>query len=256
MSLGPMFKGQTPSEPALITVTAPDGTPRDLALFTADGHLYAPDGTDVSAGSYTQVADAPNGLVQFDWPIPSAFDDAGIYLLQIELTTADPDVLDFTTVVEIEVLPDAPPDAQDLRVTTAQVERNTGKAVSTADIATAQALVSLFVARNLSDPLVWDAILDQDRYWLSLAISHQAAWARTHIPDDSVPVGAVSVTAGDVSINYGAGGASTEDMLLAPLAKMSLKRVRWVGNRTIHATPLLGMGRNPLRPLWEVTVRS
>lgn len=252
MSIGPFYTSSTPAEPALISITTPDGSPRVLTGYTAEGLLFAPDWTDVSAGSFTQVVNAAEGLVQFDWPVPSAFTDAGIYILQIQLTTADPLTLDFSTEVEVEVRAGLPPTTEILRVTTAEVEANTGVAVSTADIRQAQGLIGLFVARNLADDIVWDDISTQDKYWLSLATSHQAAWSRSHPADDTVPVGAVSVKAGDVSVNYGAGGASTETTMLSPLAKMALKRVQWVGNRTIHAKPFLGEGRKPIRPMWEV----
>jgi hypothetical protein len=249
-----MHTGQTPGDPALITVTSPDGAARDLTDYTVNGVLYAPDGTDVSTGSYTQISDAEEGLVQFDWPVPSAFDVPGVYLLTLELTTADPDILDITTSVEVEVIVAPPPSVLTLRATTETVSAVTGRSVSSLDISAAQSVITLFTARNLSDDDVWDSFTDESQYWISLAICHQAVFVRDSGNDDitlRVPAGAASVSAGDVSVTM-ASATSDEGTLLSPLARMALSRVSWMTHRTIHATPFLGNPhRTPMRPLWE-----
>lgn len=251
MTIGPFYAGQTPAEPALITVLTPDGIPRDLTGYTATGVLYSPDGSDVSTGSVTVISGPSSGEVQFDWPVPSAFDTAGVYLLQIRLTTADPDILDFTTELDVEVRAALPRDVSHLRVTAEEVEFNTGQVVGAAHIAKAQTVVGLFTARNFADDATWAGVGERDRHWIRLAISHQAAWVKTHPPIDDGLVGASSVKTGDVSVSY-SGGVTVEAAHLSPLARMSIQRVAWTGGRTMHATPFLGAAtRTPIRPMWS-----
>lgn len=249
MALGSFFVGQTPGEPALVTVTTPDGLERDLTGYTATGVMYAPDGTGNEEG-VTQITDATAGLIQYNFPVPTFFDVPGIYLIQFELTNADPDVLDFTTIIEVEVLAALAPDVTDARVTTEQVFTNTGVAVSAADILVSQSEIGLVVGFDLAST-DWDDLSASDQRWLQLAICHQAAQHASGNGDGTYrPAGATRVKAGSVEVTYGPGGSPVEE-LLAPLARMAISNLSWQGYRTIHPAPFLtSVPRQPDSRLW------
>lgn len=243
MSLGIFYVGQTPGEPALVTVLSPDGTPRDLTGYDADGKMYSPDGTDNSAGSTTTITDAEAGIIRFDFPVPSGFDVPGTYVLQFELTTADPDVLDFTTTVEFDVHDDLPTDASDLVVGSDDVFRKTNIAVGTDDIRRAQEEIGIFLGVNIA--AAWDTMTETSQYWVGTAICHQS----TFTPGLSAnSIGAKKVRAGAVEVTYNDSGTTTESALLHPMARICLQRI---SANSFYANPFIGDPyRTPYRPMW------
>lgn len=237
MSLGPFVEGEQPADPLVLTVVDAAGDTVDFDDYdtvTLSGTL--------PAGTATPLA---GGVLQYKATEP--FTEVGTFEIRVVMSQDDGDV-DYSQPFEYTVEPALVFTSN--RVTPDVVFANTGSAVSPQDIARAQADVNLFVARNLGDDALWDDLLDTDVYWLGLAISHQAAFTAAGGFDLEVPIGANSVSAGGVAVSMSS-GFSIEGVHLAPLAKMALKHVSWVSNRTMHATPFLGGVSTPERPMWE-----
>jgi hypothetical protein len=241
MALGPFHVGQTPLDPALITITQPDGTARDLTGYTPLGVLYLPDGSE-GIDCDTSINDVETGIVQVEWPIPSEFTVAGTYLLQVELTTDDPDILDFTTSVEVDVMAELPT-AEPL-VPTSDIFTITNESVSATDSLQAQELIGTFLGVDLATD--WPDLTDRSIYWLTRAIAHQAAWDGGGNGQQR-PIGVRSLKTGDAAIMYS--DTSATAALLAPMAAVALGRI---AAKSIYARPFIGdPERIPLRPLWE-----
>lgn len=95
--------GQIPGRPLIITVLDQDGDPVNLNGYTVvrlrmlDSHNSEVDLPE----ALTEVADANNGRVLFNWPDESIFTGPGEYVLQLELRT--PTSKNYTTVQPIIV---------------------------------------------------------------------------------------------------------------------------------------------------------
>lgn len=101
--LGPFFRNQIPAQTLIVNVTDPDGQKKDLSVYSTAKVLFIdPFGASVPlSGSETQIIDAPNGVVGFNWPAPSILNKVGDYKIQVELTNGS--IKDFTNVGVFEV---------------------------------------------------------------------------------------------------------------------------------------------------------
>ncbi len=87
-------------------------------------------------------------------------------------------------------------------------------------------------------------ISDRDLYWLKLAVCYQAAWM-TEQPD--------ALTRNDVATASQDGQSATmrpDGLVLAPLARRTLKKLSWMGTRTLQpASP--STSRDPLSEAFD-----
>lgn len=114
-----------------------------------------------------------------------------------------------------------------------EVQQVTGAAVTEAQLATAQAIVSVFAGIDL-DPardLTAAGYLARDRRLLKAAVIWQAVYVKAH-PDAVQQAGnLVAASANGVSVSYDETGSS--GAILSPLAKLSLGRLSWRKSRAV-----------------------
>jgi hypothetical protein len=122
-----------------------------------------------------------------------------------------------------------------------EVNDITGKSVSSADIARAQAMVEDATGVDLSpDPL--PAYYTRDLRLLKRAIIWQTAYLDDHPDLLSREPNLTSASTNGNSMSWGEGGSAAT--LLAPLADMSLRRLSWRRSRSI---PLVRAPDQPKR---------
>ncbi|MFD5089326.1 hypothetical protein ACFWMR_01900 [Amycolatopsis thailandensis] len=111
----------------------------------------------------------------------------------------------------------------DTWATVADVLKFTGKTVGEDKVTMAQANIDLVAGRLPADA---ERIGDRDQHWLKLAVAYQAAWL-TAQPDVFERLDVRST---------GQSSASGEEgwLQLAPFAKWALKRVSWLGSRSLR----------------------
>lgn len=225
------YVGEQPSDPLVVTVTEPDGTPRDLTGVTAVSFV----GDLLPAGAAT-VNNAAEGKVQYDFSAP--FTVAQNLRVQVRMVTAGDS--DYSAPFTISV--QNPEDALATIVTPAQAEGWTGVSVSESDVVKAQGLVCLVVGRDLTDADWLLTVSDQDMFWLKQAVAWQSAehpeGGTITVPLPYVP-GASSIANGDVSISF-RDDSQSELANLAGNATLAIKRLSWMRPvRSVSATPFL-----------------
>lgn len=220
------YVGETPSRPLVINLRDSSGEQLDLTGLTV-----TLEGDGLPAGT-TTVTDATTGEVEYEFTAP--FTEAGILEVRARLVSGSGDV-DLTDPMEIPVYDDS---TGTLIMTPAQVEGITGTVVTASNIARAQSMVSLAVGRDLSNPDVVASLTDNDLYLVRQAVAWQAEGIRTGKVNESYPTGAVSISSGDQSISFGSGGSSSDASLLAPLATLAVKRLSWMGWRSVRSTSM------------------
>lgn len=114
-------------------------------------------------------------------------------------------------------------------VTTDDVLRITGKAVTTEQLAQALAVIELYASVDLSDFMAYAA---RNRKWLQAAVAYQAAWMAAQ-PDVMTRTDFVSQSQDGLSFTT----RDDSDLFLAPLAQKALSRVTWVRPRTVMVSP-------------------
>ena len=116
-------------------------------------------------------------------------------------------------------------------VSTARVLELTGVTVTDAHILQAQAIVGMKCGRDF-DAADWAASVPfgRDRVNLAKAVAFQAAFIWAH-PDVFTAADVRASSADGTSATY-----SETGIVLAPLAKMSLRSLSWKGTRTVTAT--------------------
>ncbi|MEV4604808.1 hypothetical protein AB0K15_46595 [Amycolatopsis sp. NPDC049253] len=105
--------------------------------------------------------------------------------------------------------------------------------VDDADVLRAQAVIDLEVGRLPEDA---ERIGSRDQYWLKLAVAYQAAWQVSQ-PDEFERL--------DVTSTGGSQSTQGTDswMTLAPHAAQALRRVSWLGSKSLH---IRGAGEDAL----------
>ncbi|WP_018502990.1 hypothetical protein [Parafrankia discariae] len=120
--------------------------------------------------------------------------------------------------------------------TTADVAALTGVTVTDALLAQAQGVIDIHAGRTWADDLT--RVGDRDRSWLALAVAYQAAWMAAQIDLFS----RTEVTAvNQDGMQYSPG--HEDAMVLAPLARRSLRRLSWRRSRSVRVRP-----RRPTEP--------
>jgi len=110
------------------------------------------------------------------------------------------------------------------------VDDLTGKDVSTAELAMAQAVIELHVARTDDTPT--EALSARDLKWLKRAVAYQAAWM-TEQPDIFTRTDMDENTA-LLQDGVDARNLPADAMTLAPLARRAVRRLSWKQSRSIH----------------------
>jgi hypothetical protein len=236
------YVGEQPSDPLVVTVTEADGvTPRNLT--DVDTVEFVGDVLPVGTAS---IANAALGKVQYDFDEP--FEEAQNLRLQVKMITGTDVDYSAPFVVSVQNLDEATVPI----VTPAQVEGWTNVSVSTGDVVRAQGIITLVVARDLTDAVWFAGVAAQDQFWLQQAVAWQAAehpeggTVRVALP--YVP-GASSIANGDVSISYREDSQS-ELANLAANAKLAVSRLSWMRQlRTVSAMPFLSQ-RGPQPSSW------
>lgn len=113
-----------------------------------------------------------------------------------------------------------------LFVTTDDVLRITGTAVSNDQITVAQHIIEM--ASNRRSKASGD-MTSRDLHWLKLAVAYQSAYIDKH--DELFTMADVeSLSQGDFSVSF---RGNAEEALIAPLARKALKNVTWMRSRSI-----------------------
>lgn len=101
-------------------------------------------------------------------------------------------------------------------------ENTTGVVVTEAQLAQAQGMIELF--SGVTEDY---ALSGRDVRHLRMAVAYQAAWLKGQI-DVTTRTDVSSVTQDEMSFQY----ANQEAPVLAPLARVALKRLSWKGTRS------------------------
>lgn len=256
------FVSDEAPSPLVVHVQRTDGSPVNLA----DYDLVEVEGDRLPPGR-TTVLDAAAGIVERSFE--TGFTEAGLLGVRVRMETVaqlgvDPST-DYSGVMTLPVYDPGPDESLPLLVTTDKVEAITGRLASEDDIVQAQNLVSLAIGANVSDPVWTDTLGAQDRFWLEMAVSYQAAQeaAASGAAGDSsglgiVPIpGVSSFSQGDLSVSFDTGGGVSEELLasLSSTTKLAIRRLSWLGAvRTLHASPFLS--ERPLPSTWRVVSRG
>lgn len=212
-----LFVGERPTDPLVVNVGQPVGA-RTPSLL----------GSGLPAATVA-VLDGPAGTVRIDFT--EAFASAGLYTAQVLLTGADGKV-DYTEPFVLTVKNEAH-DSTGAILTLDEVEGITGDSVSTKNVMQAQSYIGLLVDRDLSDATYVARLPARSQQLLRQAVAWQAVSAAAPVSvADSMPQGATAMSSGDQSISFAS--AVDAQTQLAPLAKLAISRLPWMGMRSIH----------------------
>lgn len=235
--IGPYVVGQVPAGPLVISVTADDGTDRDLTSYTSIQFLiYAPDGSrvDTSGCTVDPIDPAQPSTVVVHWASVSLFTVPGTYTYQLELDGPGA-VHDLTGLGSFQVLAVG---AITAWCTLDDVTTFTGASPEPVDLMRAQAAIDIHSGRSIDvAPRIWA----RDKHYLRLATAYQCAWQMAQ-PDlfTRSDVTQVSQDGANASLHDGA-------LTLAPLARRALRRVSWRQSRSVEArSPFVSGSGYPL----------
>lgn len=115
--------------------------------------------------------------------------------------------------------------------TEAEVLSVTGVVVTTAQLAQADSVITIFANRTT------DAVLsDRDLYWLKQATCWQAAWQKDQA-GYATRHAVTEVTQDGMQLVYSGGDVpNLASITLSPLAQRALKNTSWKGSRTLRIT--------------------
>lgn len=241
MSLGPYWVGDTPTDTIIIDLVR-NGVPLPVSGYdSATITLSRPSGSEVDV-STAFVDLVGSNSVTFRFPdIENLFTEPGVYTLQVLLHTLDGGT-DRGALIPVEVRATNIGTDYGHWATPANVLQITGAVVDTDDIVRAEAVIDGFTGAKQTE-----SHTDHDLYYLRQAVAFQAAWAAEQ-PD--------LFSRHDVSnLNQDGLSFTTRDaasLMLAPLARLSLARLSWVGNKRIRVA-------NPSRngdATYEVALRD
>lgn len=120
-----------------------------------------------------------------------------------------------------------------------KVQEVTGTTVDAADIAKAQAVLSVVTGVDFEVNSLPYATRDVRH--LTSAVIWQTSFMKTHeaaVTEAMTSVReAVSASANGVSVNYGDAVKGTLNGIVAPLAGMALRRLSWRGSRSVRMVP-------------------
>jgi len=232
--LGPYWVGDTPAEGVDVTITR-DGEAVDLSLYdSALIELNDPEGAPVDTSGSTVTTS--HEVVSFEWPADrSLFTLAGRYSLQVVLISEGK--RERAALLTFDVR--SPSLSIGTKWATPQdVLTLTGKVVDTDDIERAAATIDAVTGAADLDP---KKLNRRNARMLKLATAYQAAWLR----DQFDTFERYDVTA----VSQEGSNASARDELtfvLAPLAKLALRRATWGKNRTVSVGGKPGMYVDPV----------
>lgn len=109
--------------------------------------------------------------------------------------------------------------------TPAEVLKLTGATVDADGIEAATTIIEVFAGR---DPEVWSKLRARDQRHLKLAVIYQAGWLASH-PE---ALGMMDVDSFS-QLDQSASPRDSAALVLAPLAKRTLKRLSWKGIRSV-----------------------
>lgn len=234
MSSLTFYVGEQPIDPIVVTVS-------DRKL---DGLVPSLVG-DIDLPAHTvSIKDSAKGQVSVVFTAP--FTVAASVSVQVKLTNTAGEA-DLTDPFVIQVKDPAFGAAFTL-LSPAQAEGITDTPVTGAQLLKAQALIGLFVDRDLDDPLALTRMRSKDLRLLRLAVAWQSSIAGADQLAANLPPGVTAVTDGDISMTFGGknGGSVELGSMLAPLARIAVSRLSWMGMRSIH---LSRTGRTRFSPL-------
>jgi len=110
-----------------------------------------------------------------------------------------------------------------LIATVEDVQSNTGVSVGSETIRRAQTIIDLVCGRDLGDAKIAEQVGARDLGRLKLAVAYQAAWMDSH-PEVFSTMDVSEINQDDLDVKF---RGDSEAQLIAPLAKMALKRVSW-----------------------------
>jgi len=191
--------------------TLPSGS--TVSLENDEGELTTP----------TYIVDSPTSLTAtYNLSVPEGVYDVSIYdntgSLSAKLSTS---LLSTTLIVD-----------------EASVFSVTGKHATDLDIFNSQNLISLYLGIPLDD---LSGLSTQDQNLIKQGTAHQAVHFNEHSEEVSttelnLPAGVTSISQGDISMTFGAGGASASEVvsLISPIAFRLLSRLSWLKGKTIR----------------------
>ena len=111
--------------------------------------------------------------------------------------------------------------------TVQDVDDLTGVTVTDPQIAIAQAIIEIHVARTEDVPA--DTITARDVQWLKRAVAYQTVWVNAN-PDLFTRIEHVTILQDGVEVR----DLPPDALTLAPLAKKAIRRLSWMKTRSIH----------------------
>ena len=106
-----------------------------------------------------------------------------------------------------------------------EVLKLTGASVTENDVEAAATIIEVFAGR---DPEVWPKLRERDQRHLKLAVIYQAGWMAAH-PEALSMMDVDSFS----QLDQSASPRDSAALVLAPLAKRTLKRLSWKGIRSV-----------------------
>jgi hypothetical protein len=111
--------------------------------------------------------------------------------------------------------------------TITDVDDLTGATVTAEEIAIAQAIIEIHVARTEDVPA--DMMSARDLRWLTRAVAYQTVWVKAN-PDLFTRIDHVTILQDGVEVR----DLPPDALTLAPLAKKAIRRLSWMKSRSIH----------------------
>lgn len=230
-NFGPFYVGDKPLASIGIDVQWESGEEAPLDGATATAKLTAPDGSTT-----TLSANVNAGTLIVDWPSSSPFGLAGAYVLQARISSnGDSQTISPIGFVVFDAL-----GVQNLWANVGDVKAVTGRDVSASSISQAQTQIEI-ITRVLSSQAYLYGQVPQagqsiklgagDSQMLKWAVAYQAAWIEAQ-PDLYERSDVSSISQDGVSASYGNTG-----LTLSPHAKQCIKRLSWMGSRSVSMLP-------------------
>lgn len=121
-----------------------------------------------------------------------------------------------------------------LIVSVTEAQEIVNRSMSAGDIRAAQFIIEFAVNRDFEA----DAFSSRNQRWLKRAIAYQAAWMEEH-PEVFTSMDVASLSQVDFSVGF---RNNPNSQFLAPLARACMKRLSWMGSRSVSIKSSLQAG--------------
>jgi hypothetical protein len=231
MTFGPYYVNDKPTAGVGITVQWEGGGDVPLDGDTATARLTYPDGHTTTLDAYIN-----DGSLVINWPATSPFTMPGAYVLQARLTsTSGTQTVSPIGFVVLDAIGN-----QSAWANVGDVKAITGRDVTEQIIQQAQTQIEVLTRVLSSQAYLYGqapktgqviSLGAGDSQLLKIAVSYQSAWVAAQ-PDLFERSDVTSVNQDGMSASYTGTG-----LTLSPHAKQAVKRLSWMGSRSVSMTP-------------------